>query len=219
MSKRLNEQQAFEVAFKIYYRRKKPQGSADLRNDPGYVSDIALDYYQAAIGTVYAKDFRAFFKWLAETEQFFADDFVFKRKVREWGATRIERKKEGELPEEFEQYVNLYGFLASSVHVKEAPGNPECLYHKIDTICANLPALHQYRKGFIGLSEKGCFARFFEWLRQAGVLPEHLERMELEMQKFNDEVARARASGNAMEYCLRKLNPKHRQVVKREMQG
>lgn len=219
MSKKLNEQKVFEVAFKNYYRRKKPQGATDLRNDPGYVTEIAQDYYQAAIGTVYAKDFRAFFRWLAETEQFFADDYNFKLKVREWGATRVERKKEGKLPEEFERYVNLYGFLADLVHVKEAPGNCDCIYRKIDAICFNLPTLHEHRKGFLGLSEKECFRRFWEWLRQAGITPEHLERMEQEMRKFNDEVARARASGNAEEYYLRKLNPKHRRAVEQEMQG
>lgn len=205
MPSKANIQKIFESEFKYYWKKKKPAGRKELREDPAYVLQVAGDYYKQAASLLNAIEIKSFFEWLARDEPYFADDHLFARKLKEWSSSRGERSKADKLPEGFANYINLYGVLAQwlSVHendcrrLADLPIIPhsECPYHRINIICTNLPALHKFRKDFIGQSEEECFRRFYEWLRQVGIKDEHLTRMSNEIQKFDDKVNLTRGTG------------------------
>lgn len=202
----------FEEQFLFYFCRKKPNGKAEARDDPGYVKRLAAEYYKNASGNVYPSEYQRFFNWLATEEPYFVDEFKFKGRLYEWSRNRRKIKSQGEIDKDFLDYVDWYGILADHVHREKSSGNSDCPFRKLSILCNNINVI-PLKNIFIEKPYKDCLIKFFSIINDLGISADVITRMEKEMRLQQDDMNRARASGSVPNYYLKKMPPSIRGLV------
>lgn len=161
---------AFIAAFTTYYRRAKPGGQQDYRDDPNYVHQYGADYYRTAKRQLSPVEYEEFFRWLEQNNRYFIKADEFPEYLRKW---RGLGNSKGVLPALLPDFV---AHLKRLVVISLATGGRDG--YRIADICQIIQGVPVKQESFHGADLKESIDRLRQWFRKMGVSAVVLNQIE-----------------------------------------